>query len=267
MPGSLSNYAENKLLDMTFGGVPWNPPPILYFGYFVTAPAEEGAGTEPNSGNYARVGIENNSSLFPVTSNQIKTTALPVQFLGATANHGLVIAIGIFDALVNGNLLIYGQLEEPVMIETGDAFKLPPGFEIKFNATGTYSNFTKNSWLNHLLGGTPFNALANLFFGYSTTLSTPAVPGTEPTAGSYARVQAANTSLLFEPSYDGSKRLIKDINFVEADALQGTIVEGSVWTAQVGGNQLAAIPLGAPYPVGANVQPYFAANELILKLD
>jgi hypothetical protein len=268
MAGSFSDYAENKLLDMLFGGTPWAPLSLVYVGYFVGAAGETGPGAEPNAGNYQRIGIQNNTVMFPVTSTQIKTNAVEIDFQEATANHGTVLGAGVFDALQGGNMLAYCPLPTPTVIAAGDAMRIPVGsLSLQFQAGGGLSNYVKNGILNHVFGAVPFNPPTNLFFGYTSTAFSDAVAGQEPTVGGYGRKQVANTMLNFSQASSGAKTNAQPITFSEATALQGPMVAVGCWDSSSAGNFLAYYALASSQAIGEGVTPYIAQNSIQFKLD
>lgn len=272
MPGSWSDYAEAAILNHLFGGIPWNIVPTWYLGYMVGTPGETTPGAEPNSGNYARVPLANTTANFPVTSNQIKTNANEHTFQRATANHGLVQAVGFWDSPSSGNMVAYCPLAQPVQVEINDAFRLPPGaFTLQFNAGGL-SNYAKNAILNQVFGGVPFNIINTLYTGYMTSTPTDAVAGTEPTGNGYLRQAIGNTTNNFPATTTGNKLLVKDVVFGEATASQGTATHLGFWDAAAAGNYLGGFLIeenGAPHPmvITSGMIPYLPANTIEFTLD
>jgi hypothetical protein len=267
MPGSFSDFCEAKILDHLFGGIPFAISSTLYLGYMVGPAGETGPGAEPNSGNYSRAAVNNDTVNFPLTSNLIKQNGAEIQFEEATSNHGLVQAIGIFDSPASGNMLVYFPLVTPIAISSGDAMRIPVGsLTIQFQ-TGGLSAYVKNGILNHLLGNVPFNIIPNLYAGYMVSAPTDAVAGTEPSAGSYARVALANTSLLFPPTQTGIKRNGNNIDFAEATAAQGTVTHVGFWDAPSGGNYLGGYSLSPVQVVGVGSIPVVPANTITITLD
>lgn len=267
MPGSLSDYCEAALLNQLFGGTPYNTPTNLYFGYMVGAPGEAGPGAEPNFGGYQRVTVTNNTQNFAITSNQIKQNTTEIQFSEASSNHGLVVALGVWDSPTSGNMLAYFPLATPVNISVGDAMKVPVGsITLQFEAGGL-SNHVKNGLLNMLLGGIPFSAPGTHFFALSTTTPTDAVAGTEPSTGGYARVAIANTSINFPPTSVGTKILGSDVNFPESTGNQGTVTHVQIFDAASGGNYLGRYALSGSQAITTGTIPVIPANSLTFTLD
>jgi hypothetical protein len=54
MPGSKSNYLENKLLDHVYGGPDYPRPATVYVALFTAAPTDSGGGTEVSGSGVSR---------------------------------------------------------------------------------------------------------------------------------------------------------------------------------------------------------------------
>ncbi|BDA74376.1 hypothetical protein CAL7716_085420 [Calothrix sp. PCC 7716] len=265
--GSFTDYCEAQLLNHLFGGMPYNFPTVLYFGYMVGVPGETGPGAEPNFGSYERVQVNNNTVNFPITTTQSKTNATEITFEEATANHGLVQALGIWDSPVAGNLLAYFPLANPINISASDAMKIPAASLTFGFQAGGLSNYVKNAFLNALFGGVPFNLIPIIYVGYSTTAPTDAAPGTEPAVGGYSRVQVANSAQMFPASSTGVKLNALDINFPEATASQGTATHIQFFDSLSGGNYLGRYPLAPVQAISQFTIPVLGANAIQITLD
>jgi hypothetical protein len=112
-----TDLLEERILDWAFVlGAPVQPS-NLHAALFTVLPADDGTGgTEVSGGSYARQ---------PVTLVRTAQTVNPnavVQFPTATADWGLVIGFGIFDALAAGNLLYFDSLDaNQSILDTDDA--------------------------------------------------------------------------------------------------------------------------------------------------
>lgn len=124
MAGSKSDYLENKILDLIFGGQALTPPTNLYFGLFTVAPSDAGGGTEVTGGSYARVSIANNLTNFPAASGGSKSNAAAVTWPTAGASWGTVVAVGVFDAPTGGNLLYWTTITNKI-VDSGDTISIP----------------------------------------------------------------------------------------------------------------------------------------------
>jgi hypothetical protein len=273
MPGSLSDYCEAKLLNHVFGGIPWNPLPIIYLGYMVGVPSELGQGAEPIGGGYQRIAINNNLVNFPSASNQIKTMATEQTFEMASNNHGTVQAIAGFDSPApgTGNMLFYAPIAQPTGIQPGDSFRvLANSLQITIQPGGGFSNYSKNALLDHLLGGTTFNLIPNLYFGYMTTAPSDAAAGTEASGGGYGRVAVVNNPTNFPeivPGPSSVKINAYRIDFTEATANQGTVGYVGVWDAASAGNFICWYQMAQSKIITIEHIPFIAEQDFKVTLD
>jgi hypothetical protein len=123
--GSLSDFAEAKVLDLIFKGATWTQLASgPWVALFTTAPTDSAAGTEVTGGSYARVAKARGSTHFQRSGNQVTNKTL-VTFPTATAPWGTVVAVGVLDAASGGNLIAWAPLPQPRTIGTGSAFTLP----------------------------------------------------------------------------------------------------------------------------------------------
>lgn len=120
MPGSKSDYLENKLLDHVLGGGDFVRPATVYVALYTVAPSDTGGGTEVTGGAYARVTYTNNATTWPAAAAGAKSNGAAITFAQATANWGTVVAVGVFDALTLGNLLYWATLTTNKAIDNGD---------------------------------------------------------------------------------------------------------------------------------------------------
>jgi hypothetical protein len=120
MPGNLSNYLENKLIDHFLGTTTYTKPAAVYVALFTVTPGEAGGGTEVTGGSYARQVATFTAAASGATSNSGN-----LDFTGMPA--ATTVAIGIFDALTTGNLLLYGSLTTNKTTDAGDTLRIATG--------------------------------------------------------------------------------------------------------------------------------------------
>lgn len=120
MAGNLSNYLENKLIDHFLGTASYTMPDDVYVALYTVAPGEAGGGTEVTGGSYARQIATFSAAASGATSNDsnIDFTNMPA---------ATTVAIGIFDALTSGNLLLYGSLTTNKTTDAGDTLRIATG--------------------------------------------------------------------------------------------------------------------------------------------
>jgi hypothetical protein len=110
-----SNYLEDALLNHVLRNVSFTSPVAVYVALYTAAPTDAGGGTEVTGGSYARQAVT-----FSVPASGVVSNSGSITFPLATADWGVVAAIGIFDASVAGNLLYYGNLTASKTILTND---------------------------------------------------------------------------------------------------------------------------------------------------
>lgn len=124
MAGSLSDYAENKLLDHVLGTTAYTKP-TTYVALYTVAPSDSSAGTEvSNAGgsSYARQAASFSAASGGTTSNSsnIDFTDMPAC---------TVVAIGILDSgtIGAGNLLVWGTLATNKTLDLLDTLRIATG--------------------------------------------------------------------------------------------------------------------------------------------
>jgi hypothetical protein len=120
MAGNLSNYLENKLIDHFLGTTTYTKPSAVYVGLFTVSPGEAGGGTEVTGGSYAR-----QAATFTAASGGATSNNSNLDFTGMPA--ATTVAIGIFDALTSGNMLLYGSLTTNKTTDAGDTLRIATG--------------------------------------------------------------------------------------------------------------------------------------------
>ncbi len=121
MAGYLTDFANNKVLDLLFGAVTLTAPSNLYFGLSKAAATKSGTVAEPSGGGYARAAIGNNAAHFPAASLGTKSNALPISFSAPTADWGPIVSVFVADATTGGNVLAIADLPVPKTIVAGGA--------------------------------------------------------------------------------------------------------------------------------------------------
>lgn len=119
--GDKSNYLKNKILDHELGTAAYTKPTAVYVGLYNVVPTDAGGGTEVSGGAYARQAMAFKAAVSGATENSADVT-----FPTATANWGNIVAVGLFDAVTAGNLLMWKGITTEV-INTGNIFKFLAG--------------------------------------------------------------------------------------------------------------------------------------------
>lgn len=120
MPGNLSNYLEDKLIDHFLGTTTYTMPSSVYVALYTVAPSDSGGGTQVTGGSYAR-----QVATFSASSGGATSNTGNIDFAGMPAC--TVVAIGIFDNLTAGNLLLWGTLTSNKTVDAGDTLRIATG--------------------------------------------------------------------------------------------------------------------------------------------
>jgi hypothetical protein len=120
MAGNLSNYLENKLIDHFLGTAAYTMPTTVYVALYTAAPNDAGGGTQVTGGSYAR-----QIATFAAASSGATENSGNIDFAGMPAV--TTVAIGIFDALTSGNLLLHGTLTTNKTTDAGDTLRIATG--------------------------------------------------------------------------------------------------------------------------------------------
>ena len=124
MAGSLSDYSENKVLELLVGKTAFATP-TAWLALFTVAPTDAGGGTEATGGSYARE--QTAGADWAAAASGAITNANAIAFPTATANWGTVVAAALFDAATAGNMLIWGDLTVSKAVNTDDTLSFPAG--------------------------------------------------------------------------------------------------------------------------------------------
>lgn len=129
MAGNISYFLESKILGHVTGFQVYSPPTTIWVGLFSTAPSQSGGGTElssaANPGYYRQPVTWAAPSGTPPTIQNSNLLRWPPSG-GVQSGWPSVIAIGLFDNLVGGNLLWWGPIAPSNSINVGDDFSIQP---------------------------------------------------------------------------------------------------------------------------------------------
>lgn len=110
-----TNYLEDNLLNHVLRNTAFTSPTTVYVALFTAAPGEAGGGTEVSGGSYARQSVT-----FSAPASGVVANSGAVTFPTATAPWGTITHMAIFDAVTVGNMLYYGALAAPKVVDTSD---------------------------------------------------------------------------------------------------------------------------------------------------
>jgi len=121
---NLSNYAEDKVLDHLFKNTSYTSP-SAYIGYFNNSITDASVPTEVSGNGYARVQID--TKMGSASSGTISNTSAITFPAASGGDHGVIVAIAIFDASSSGNMIAYGDLTTSKTISDGDQLNIAIG--------------------------------------------------------------------------------------------------------------------------------------------
>jgi hypothetical protein len=114
-----SDYLETALFNHVLRNIAMVSPTTVYAALFTVAPTDAGGGTEVAGNAYVREPITFGAPVAGPSGTCSNSVA--VNFPTASGgNWGTIVAMGIFDALTNGNLLYYGNLASNKTVSNGD---------------------------------------------------------------------------------------------------------------------------------------------------
>lgn len=193
--GSLTNYAENELLDH-FTNAAYSPVATVYLALCTADPTDAATGASmsetANAGGYARTAIT-----FGAASGRAVTQNADVNFPRATANYGAAITHwAIVDSATHGagNALAHGSLTVSKTINLDNDITVPSGEVIVSANAGTgasASNYLVHKLLDLMFRNQAFSRPSTYVFLSNTVLDDADVGTgdfTEVTGTSYARV-------------------------------------------------------------------------------
>jgi hypothetical protein len=110
-----STYLANALLDHVLGVATYTPPATIYLALAEEDFTEAGSGTELSGGSYARVACTWDAASSGATAND---TLITIAAMPACALSHL----SLWDAATAGNMLIYGEFDDVVVLASGEDF-------------------------------------------------------------------------------------------------------------------------------------------------
>lgn len=212
MSGSLSNYAENALLNHLLG-TPFSAPDV-YVGLSRSDPLDDGSGLdEPTGDGYARVLHDDWTT---AASREVANNGA-VTFPAVTgAGWGTISHVALFDAETGGNLLAHTPLAASKLASAGNAFSIGNG-EIRVGFRRWKLYFTS--------GGTYEVQVGDEIVG-NTSGVTALVDHVELLSGVWASGTAAGYFWVSEPSGNfGSETLAVGVN-ADVASITGDLVGG-----------------------------------------
>ena len=132
----LVDSLANSQLDYMFGNASGPLGATVYIGLLLAYPNSNGTGVvEPTGGSYVRKAVTNNATEWPAAVGREKWHANDIIWTAASADWGLVLAAGAFDALSGGNLKAVAPLATSRQVNNTDVFRFLASNPLKFSHT------------------------------------------------------------------------------------------------------------------------------------
>ena len=119
MPKNFTTYLENKILDHCLGTATFAKPSV-YVGLFSATPTDTDLGEEVTGNGYCR-----KKATFKTANNGATSNASNINFHEMPSV--TTVAIGIFDSLTEGNMLLFGRLTLDKDTDDGDTLQIAKG--------------------------------------------------------------------------------------------------------------------------------------------
>jgi len=258
---AMTNHFEQLILN-TMRNVDAVAPVEVYVALFLSNPTETGiAGTEADYTGYNRQVLELNTPTINGTTVSCQNTT-QITFPTPTSNVGTVTHVAIMDAQAGGNVLIYKQLDNPVVLTSEVSPRFAAGDIALSMAGGNIAPTFKQTILNYLRGQniTGFVPYLALYGG------DPIANGAELAGTDYARLE-----LVFDaPSEQtsGQMRMVNSNN-VQSNAAQswGAWSHSVIMDAATGGNRVWYAANQATYNMKNGARVYVNAQSISLAVN
>lgn len=260
--GKISTFLANELLDHVFNAA-YTPAATVYLGLSTANPTDDGSGLAEPSGNaYARQAIT-----FGAAASRRVTQSATVTFPQATGAWGTITHWAIFDAASGGNMLAHGALAASKSVVTGNTPSVAAG-EVWVEVTaGEMSTALAHNLLNLAFRNVAYSK-PNTFIGVATATLSDTTTGstvTEPSGGSYARVQV-NPNGGSSPTWSvAASRAVTNsaaVTLPTATAAWGTVVSSFIASAVTGGDILFYDNDTVDQAVGSGDTVQFASGDI-----
>lgn len=153
--GEFAQYLSSNVLNYIFGLESYAPPITMYLGLSTATINDDGSGiVEPSVPSYSRIPINNNKITWTTTEIIEGKTVLKnvseLEFNVATEAWGTIVSWFIADAESGGNVLIYGTLDNPIVVNENNRLIIPSGAICISEGTAT-ANILMQMSLNDLI--------------------------------------------------------------------------------------------------------------------
>lgn len=203
----LTDFLENKFLDVLFSRASWSGKPTsLYFAIFTTSPVDAGTGGVEVSGNgYARKAVAADGTQWTVDDGQA-TNVNVISWSPATAAWGEAKSLGIYTAATGGTLLAILELPAPIQIDQYNQFQVTAG-GLVLQSAGVLTDYAREALLAYWLNGTAMPSIPTYWAGLGTGTEATRLTGEPITTWGYERKSIANSSGNWPAAASGNKKI------------------------------------------------------------
>ena len=257
-----SNYFEDKMLNL-MRSTSITAPSNLYLALFLSNPSDTGTGgTEASYTNYARQAItfSEPTAVSGSVSGLVLKNSASISFPESTGTGTITVQyIAVFDSLTGGNMYLYGQLDTPLVIQSG----VSPVFRassVQWIWSGNLGTYYRTAIMN-TLRGTNCSGFSPYLAYYS---SNPASGGVEVQADDYARVAVTMSEPSQQTSGSGADLSQNTAQAMTANAESnwGNVSYVAIMDASTAGHVYASMSLGTTYTVTPGTSLGFRAGDL-----
>ena len=129
---ALSDYLENRLVDLILRGQQFEPPSRIYVGLYVEDPTDAALSGEVDAPSYQRARVDASLENWSGTqgagtlaasngASGVSSNNVDIEFVLPQEDWGQVNFAVAFDAPTGGNLLFHAPLSNPKIIQQGDS--------------------------------------------------------------------------------------------------------------------------------------------------
>ena len=261
----MTNYFEQTMLN-TARGITATAPAALYLALFLSDPTETGtAGTEVNYTGYVRQRLTLTTPTVDSENNSIVGTAnsADIIFPTPTAAAGTVTHAAIYDAATGGNMLVYKQLAQSVVLNSETSPRFAAGELVLTMAYGNlHPDFKMKifNWMRgtNISGFSPHLALFN---------GDPVNAGAELSGTDYARIPLVFDAPVEQPSGQMMSSNTNAAASPPATSNWGTWAYGVIMTASTAGDKFFYKQNQGIYQMNNSAQVYVAAGAINIALN
>lgn len=262
MPGTISDYLENKLLDHVLKTAEYTVPTNIYVALSTADPKDDGSGlAEPSGKGYARV----KCNVWDAAASRAIENTNPVEFAEAEGDWGEITHFAIFDAVTEGNILAHGDLTVSKTTGAGDVVGFAVGgIDILLN-TGGVSDYLANKLLDHVFKTAEYDQPTNIYLALADTTIIDETTGTtisEPGENYERKLHNA-----YDAAAAGASQNAGVIMFVTATVSWGTVTDIALIDAAEDGNILFYAELDTPKTIGNGDTAKFSDGALDFTID